>query len=219
MDRIIHRGVGSVRFRITARGPGGHSWTDFGLANPIHVLGRIISQAEEVLLPSDPKTTLTVARWSGGTSVNSIPQEAWIELDLRSESARELETLEASFRRILDGEIRREWKRSGSEGVLKLDIDTIGRRPAGSTAPSEPLVRASVEATGYLGGDPTLIASSTDANQAMALGIPAITLGAGGSGGGMHTLEEWYENRKGPEGILRALLTILLLADQPFTTE
>lgn len=213
LNRIVHRGVGSVRFRITARGPGGHSWTDFGCANPIHVLGTVVAEARKIALPSDPKTTLTVACWSGGTSVNSIPQDAWIELDLRSESGRELERLEAGFRRVLDVEAGREGIRSKTGSTLTLEIDTIGRRPAGSTKESEPLVRAASEATRYLGGTPTLIGSSTDANQAMSLGIPGVTLGAGGTGGGMHTLEEWYENRKGPEGILRALLTILLLPD------
>jgi len=182
-------------------------------------LGRIIAEAQEIPLPSDPKTTLTIARWSGGTSVNSIPQDAWIELDLRSESGRELETLEADFRRVLEVESKGKGTRSKGRDTLELDVTTIGRRPAGSTKSSESLVRAAIEATRCLGGEPTLVGSSTDSNQAMSLGIPAVTLGAGGTGGGMHTLDEWYENRKGPEGILRALLTILLLANQPFTTE
>lgn len=213
LDRIIHKGVGSVRFRVTARGPGGHSWTDFGSPNPIHLLGRVVAETQQIPLPSDPKTTLTVARWSGGTSVNSIPQDAWIDLDLRSESSKELETLEVDFRRILEVASMGKGTRAKGKESLELDIKTIGRRPAGSTKPKESLVEAAITATRCMGGEPTLIGSSTDANQAMALGIPAITLGAGGTGGGMHTLDEWYENRKGPEGILRALLTILLLAD------
>jgi acetylornithine deacetylase/succinyl-diaminopimelate desuccinylase-like protein len=211
LDRVINRGVGSTRLRITLRGPGGHSWTDFGLPNPIHALGRIVAQAQALRLPLDPKTTLTVSRWGGGTSINSIPQEAWVEVDLRSEDGPHLEALEGSLMRILEGEIGERNRLGGDPSQLRLEVREIGRRPAGFTDPSDPLVKAALEATRILRVEPKLISSSTDANIPMSMGIPAITLGGGGEGGGIHTLEEWYENRKGPEGILRALLTLVLI--------
>jgi tripeptide aminopeptidase len=210
LDRIINYGVGSTRLRISVKGPGGHSWTGFGRPNPIHVLGRIVARAQALALSPDPKTTLTVARWGGGNSINSIPQEAWVEVDLRSEAGPELEALEESLLRVCREEVGERTHKAPHSHEAPLEVQEIGRRPAGSTEPSEPLVSAALEATRILGEEPNLISSSTDANIPMSLGIPAITLGAGGSGGGIHTLEEWYHNRKGPEGILRALLTLLL---------
>jgi acetylornithine deacetylase/succinyl-diaminopimelate desuccinylase-like protein len=209
-DRIIHRGVGSVRLRITLEGSGGHSWMDFGLANPIHVLGRVVARAGSIPLPEDPRTSLTVARWGGGTSINAIPQAAWIEVDLRSEGPRQLEKLEESLRNICAEEPEVCDDSSSRREGLALRIQDLGRRPAGATDPSHPLVQAAVEASRSLGQEPTLLASSTDANLPMSLGIPAITLGAGGRGGRIHTEEEWFENENGPEGILRAVLTVLL---------
>lgn len=212
LDRIINRGVGSTRLRITLRGSGGHSWTDFGRPNPIHALGRIVARAQALALSPDPKTTMTVARWGGGTSINSLPQEAWVEVDLRSEAGSELEALERDLVRVCGEEVGGSADPKRNPNELCMDVQEIGRRPAGSTETSEPLVRAALEATRILGEEPNLISSSTDANIPMSLGIPAITLGAGGAGGGIHTPEEWYHNREGPEGILRALLTLLLLS-------
>jgi acetylornithine deacetylase/succinyl-diaminopimelate desuccinylase-like protein len=211
LDRIIHRGVGSSRLRITLQGPGGHSWTDFGRPNPIHILGTVVARARGLRLPGEPRTTLTVSRWGGGTSINSIPAEAWVEVDLRSEGSAELDRLEARFLQALESETADACDDAGAREV-RVHIQALGRRPAGATEPSDPLPRAAVEATRILGVEPRLVASSTDANHPMHLGIPAITMGAGGTGGGIHTLEEWYENRQGPEGILRSLLTLLILA-------
>jgi hypothetical protein len=142
LDRIIHRGVGSTRLRITLRGPGGHSWTDWGLPNPIHALGRIVTGLEDLHLPHTPRTTATVARWAGGKSINAIPQEAWVEVDLRSEGAGALRELEEALvrecRTVLDGDGSR--GREASEG-LRMEITELGRRPAGVTpedAPSHP---------------------------------------------------------------------------------
>jgi len=213
LDRIINRGVGSTRLRIKLTGPGGHSWTDFDRPNPIHILGRIVAKAQTLALSSDPKSTLTVARWGGGTSINSIPQEAWVEVDMRGEAGPQLEALEGDLVRVCEEEVGGRTDSELGQKKLGLQVQEIGRRPAGSTEPSEPLVRAALEATRLLGGEPTLISSSTDANVPMSLGIPAITLGAGGVGGGIHTAEEWYQNRKGPEGILRALLAVLLFGE------
>jgi acetylornithine deacetylase/succinyl-diaminopimelate desuccinylase-like protein len=210
MDRIIHRGVGSTRLRITLQGPGGHSWMDFGLCNPIHALGGIVSRAAAIPLPEPPQTSLTIARWGGGTSINAIPREAWIEVDMRSEGANELGALEDELRRICAEEVGHGADSTTRGDGLELRIDDLGRRPAGSTEASNRLVQAAVEATRKLGQEPKLIASSTDANLPMSLGIPAVTLGAGGRGGKVHTVEEWFENENGPEGILRAVLTVLL---------
>jgi acetylornithine deacetylase/succinyl-diaminopimelate desuccinylase-like protein len=211
LDRIITRGVGSTRLRVTLRGPGGHSWTDWGLPNPIHTLGRIVTDLEELPIPSTPRTTATVARWGGGRSINAIPQEAWVEVDLRSEGSEALERLEEAFSRRCQEAVSRTRVPEGESGdVLKLEITELGRRPAGTTPPESPLVRRAIQATRACGVEPQLASSSTDANVPMALGIPAITLGAGGKAGGIHTLDEWYSNSKGPEGILRALYTLLL---------
>jgi acetylornithine deacetylase/succinyl-diaminopimelate desuccinylase-like protein len=230
LDRIIVQGVGSTRLRVLLRGPGGHSWTDWGTANPIHALGRVVAEAETLPRSKEARTTLTVARWGGGKSINAIPQEAWVEVDLRSEEAGALAWLEEAFRAVCKraqagGDQRvAPGGKSGSGGKsevgaggtsfgeLTLEIQELGRRPAGSTDPDHPLVRAAVEATRALGHEPLLVPSSTDANLPMSLGVPAITLGAGGTAGGIHTLEEWYRNDQGPEGVLRALHTVLLLS-------
>lgn len=203
LDTVTHRGVGSTRLRAIVSGPGGHSWTDWGRSNPIHALARAVARVQALELPTSPRCTLTVARWGGGTSINAIPQWAWTELDLRGEEAGELSSLE--------GEVARIYAEEASADGLSLEVEEMGRRPPGVTAVSSPLVQAALEATLALGERPTLALASTDANVPMSLGIPAITLGAGGAGGGTHTLDEWYSNDKGPEGILRALLTLLLL--------
>lgn len=211
LDRIINRGVGSTRLRIQLRGPGGHSWTDWGLPNPIHLLGRVIAGIEELPLPAEPRTTATVARWGGGRSINAIPQEAWAEVDLRSEGENELLQLEEAFlarcRGVVEG--RNLAVDASAEGGITLEVIELGRRPAGRTDERSPLVRAAIQATRAVDAVPRLTSSSTDANVPMALGIPAITLGAGGRAGGIHTLGEWYSNEGGSEGILRGLLTLL----------
>ena len=211
--RIVHRAVGSRRFRITFDGPGGHSWADWGIANPIHALGLAISEFVRITPPFQPRSALTVARVAGGTSVNAIPERAWLELDLRSEDPRTLAELEARVRRALNAVIQdvNARRRIGTP-ALTASIDVIGDRPAGETPIDSPLVQAARAATHALGDVPELVASSTDANIPIALGIPAITLGAGGESGGTHTTEEWYSNHGGPEGIERALLTLLAVA-------
>lgn len=212
VDRIITRGVGSTRLRITIRGPGGHSWTDWGLPNPIQALGRIVTGLEEIPLPTAPRTTATVARWGGGKSINAIPQEAWMEVDLRSEGKNALGQLEEAFLSLCHQAV--DESAPGGKGPgngLEMEVSEIGRRPAGAAREDAALVRAAAQATSALGFNPQFVASSTDANVPMALGIPAVTLGAGGQAGGIHTLDEWYSNLKGPEGILRTLLTLVLL--------
>lgn len=210
--RVVSRGVGSRRLRVTVTGPGGHSWADWGAPNPVEALGIGIAELARLSLPRHPRTVLTVGRMAGGTSVNAIPESAWLELDLRSEAGPPLHELEARVRRALargtsETSARR---RRGTPG-LSLSIDVIGDRPAGETASASAIVRAARAATRAIGETPELVSSSTDANAAMAIGIPAIALGAGGEAGGTHTVDEWYSNDKGPQGIERVLLTALAL--------
>lgn len=210
--RIVHRALGSRRFRISVTGVGGHSWADWGIANPIHALGLAIAELTRVPIPSQPRSTLTVARIAGGTSINAIPEEAWIELDLRSEGVAALGDLESATRSALRAAVEAcNARRRRGTPALTMSIDVIGDRPSGETPATSVIVRTAIEATLAIGHTPELVASSTDANVPIALGIPAITMGAGGESGGTHTLEEWYSNESGPEGIERALLTTLAL--------
>lgn len=204
--RIITAGVGSRRLRVTFTGPGGHSWSDFGAPNAIHACAAAIAACTRLELPQLPRTTLSVGRIGGGTSINAIPAEAWFELDLRSEALDPLQQLESQVRDELH--IVRSASSAGA-AELRLHIDVFGDRPAGRTAEDDPLVQAALSATRALGLAPELASSSTDANVAMAAGIPAIAIGAGGDAGGTHTLKEWYDNRGGVEGLERALLIVL----------
>jgi len=213
MNRIVSAGLGSRRFRIVVDGPGGHSWVNWGTPNPIHALGSAIARWTRLPLPEAPAATLTVARWGGGTSVNAIPQQAWVELETRCSAEAVLAEVEGRVREVLDAVLLDANRSAGSSDPLQARVECIGCRPAGETDSASALVRSAVAATRVMGGAPELAVSSTDANIPMALGIPAITMGAGGEAGQAHTTEEWYRNVQGPEGILRALLT-LLLADR-----
>ncbi len=208
--RVVNRGVGSRRVRVRLTGPGGHSWADWGAPNPVHTLSTTI--AELTVLPLPPGATLSVGRVSGGISVNAIPEEAWMEMEVRSVDEAALDRLEARSRATAGDAVQRanDRRREGTP-PMALQWQSMGKRPAGTTSPSTPLVRAAAGATRELSGEPELVASSTDANVPMHLGIPAITLGAGGEAGLAHTIEEWYRNVRGPEGIARALLTLLVL--------
>ena len=213
MKYVVTRGLGVRRFRVVLRGPGGHSWIDWGAPNPIHALGRAVGALASWPTPTDPPLSLTVARWGGGTSVNAIPAEAWAELDFRSESIRHLDAGEERLRTVLDRSVAEE--NSGvtdQDRGLHVEVTVVGDRPAGVTALDSPLVEAALAATRASGVEPEVTASSTDANLPMSLGIPAITLGAGGSAREIHTTDEWYRNTDGPMGIQRALQTVLLVS-------
>ena len=203
--RIITAGVGSRRLRVTYRGPGGHSWSDWGVPNAIHAAGRAIAALTALQLPAAPRTTLSVGRIGGGTTINAVPAAAWFEIDLRSEALAALQDLERSAR----DHIERARRAEARTREMEVDVAVFGDRPAGRTAESDPLVQATVTATRALGLEPQLASSSTDANVPMAAGIPAIAIGAGGDAGGTHTLQEWYDNRGGPAGIERALRVVL----------
>lgn len=204
LERIVARGLASRRFRITVRGPGGHSWTDWGTANPAHALMSLGNRLGSLDLSEDPKTTLTIARLGGGKSINAIPQQAWMEIDVRSADGEMLEEIVDRLNEVVleEGRMHR---------GLDYEIEVIGDRPGGSTAPDTRLVQAAVAATRFVGHEPTLALSSTDANVPMKLGVPALTLGCGGEAGKAHTTEEWYRNTDGPEGIVRALYVMLLV--------
>jgi tripeptide aminopeptidase len=212
--RIVCRAVGSVRHRIVMRGPGGHSWADRGAPNAAHAAGCAIAALSKLRLPSHPAWSVSVGRLGGGTSINAIPEEAWFEIDLRSEDPAALDRLVADAADAIRTATRNEnaHRRRGTS-ALQTEIIGIGLRPAGQTDPETTVVRAARAATAFIGLRPELVASSTDANVPMALGIPSISIGCGGESGGMHTIGEWYENTLGPEGVVRALLTIVATAD------
>lgn len=210
VDRITNRALGSRRYRVEFAGPGGHSWGDFGVPNPIHAIGRAISRLAGYPAPKEPRTTYNVGRIEGGTSVNAIPGNAAMEVDVRSTAEAELWRLDAFFRRSMREAADEEnaTKRLG-DPVLELKVELIGERPTGETPPDSPLVELALEATKRLGVEPRLDQSSTDSNLPISLGIPAITLGAGGTSGCSHTLAEWYDPRDRDQGLKRGLLVIL----------
>ena len=214
LERIVHRALGSRRYRVTFRGPGGHSWAAFGVANPANAVGRAIALLADLPIKSDPRTTCAVVRLGGGTGLNSIPQEAWVDLDLRSEDPKALAQLDVTVRaaldRAADDENRR---RTAGSAALGVHVQVIGDRPSGVTPRTHPLVQVAVAANRALGRDAELASASTDANVAIARGIPAIALGAGGRAGDAHLTTEWYENSDGPLGVLRALLVTAAMAE------
>ena len=210
VDRITNRALGSRRYRVELAGLGGHSWGDFGMPNPVHALGRAVSRLTAYPAPREPRTTFNVGRIEGGTSINSIPRKAMMEVDLRSASETELRRLDAFFRRAMRDAVDEEnVKRRAGDPELKLRVDLIGERPTGETASDSPLVELAIESTKVLGFEPRLDQSSTDSNLPISLGIPAITLGAGGASGFSHTLAEWYEPRDRDKGLKRGLLVVL----------
>jgi tripeptide aminopeptidase len=211
-DRIVHRALGARRFRVTFHGSGGHSWAAFGVPNPVHAAGAASAKLAALPLPRTPRTTLSVCRIGGGISVNSIPKDAWIEIDLRSSSPRVLDGCADEIRQAMRAAVREEnMRRSSGTPVLTFEMTTIGDRPCGELPSEHPLVRAAADATYAIGRTPELVTASTDANVPISLGVPAIAIGAGGRGGGVHTPNEWYDNTDGSLGVARAL-TVLVAA-------
>jgi acetylornithine deacetylase/succinyl-diaminopimelate desuccinylase-like protein len=210
---ITHIAVGSLRYRVTFKGPGGHSYGAFGLSNPLHALGRAVETISKFEVPGDPKTTFNVGRVGGGTSVNAIPFDAWFEIDMRSASASALQALDAKFHRAVDDAVKAEdarWKKN----VLTVDKALVGNRPAGQTPANTPIVQAAVSVTRALGFAATLDEGSTDSNLPMSLGIPAITIDGGGRGTGSHALDEAFDQTNSWHGSQRALLVAIALAQQ-----
>lgn len=211
---ITSRAVGSHRYRVAFKGPGGHSYGAFGIPNPIHAMGRAISRISDLQVPTSPKTTFNVGIVSGGTSVNSISAEGIMEVDMRSESAAELDKIDAMISTAIQASLAEENARwPGTRGRLTVSVDTIGVRPTGSQADDAVIVRTAVEAGKWLGFSEPTSASSTDANLPISMGIPAITIDGGGQGRGAHSLAEEYDDTdKGYLGPQWAALIVTALA-------
>ena len=214
LERVIHRALGSKRYHVTFRGPGGHSWAAFGVANPANAVGRAAALLADLPTVTAPRTTCAVVGLGGGTGLNSIPQDAWLDLDLRSEDPRALAQLDVTVRAALERAADDE-NRTRTKGTppLRVEVRLVGDRPCGITPRAHPLVQAAIAANRALGHDAELTSASTDANAPIALGIPAIALGAGGKAGDAHLTTEWYENVEGALGIVRALLVTAAMAE------
>jgi acetylornithine deacetylase/succinyl-diaminopimelate desuccinylase-like protein len=234
---VVTQALGSRRYLVTMKGPGGHSWTDAGIPNPIVVLSRAISALSEVALPASPRTTLNIGTIEGGSSVNSIPEFATARFDLRSLETEQLVRLEVELHRAVEDAVllanasgRTTHKGTGptggrgssapagssgsstsSTGPLQFLIERIGDRPAGRLADNAPLLEALHAVDRHLGIRTEQRVASTDANIPLSLGIPAFSIGAGGDGGGIHTRGEWYD-ASGRELALKRILLLLLLA-------
>ena len=210
---ITHIAVGSLRYRVTFKGPGGHSYGAFGLSNPMHALGRAVNTISQFEVPENPKTTFNVGRMGGGTSVNAIPFDAWFEMDMRSASPSALQALDQKFHRAVDDAVKAEDAR-WSKHVLSVDKALVGNRPAGQTPANSAIVQAAVSVTKTLGFPVTLDEGSTDSNIPMNLGIPAITIDGGGRGRGAHALDETFDQTNSFQGSQRALLLCIALSQQ-----
>ncbi|MGH9385366.1 MAG: M20/M25/M40 family metallo-hydrolase [Vicinamibacterales bacterium] len=210
---ITHIAVGSLRYRVTFKGPGGHSYGAFGLSNPIHALGRAMAAIAEFQVPTDPKTTFNVGRIGGGTSVNAIPFEAWMEVDMRSADPAALHALDTKFKKAVDEAVSAEDARWNTR-VLTVDTALVGSRPAGQTSLESPIIRAAVSVTSALGLPVSLDEGSTDSNIAMSMGIPAITIDGGGRGRGSHALDESFDSTDSWKGTQRAVLLAIALAQR-----
>jgi tripeptide aminopeptidase len=215
MDHIATGGVGSKRYRVTFKGPGGHSYGAFGLVNPMFAMAGAITRLGRVAVPATPRTTYSASVTGGGTSINSIPNSVWTDFDLRSEAPGELARLEATFHEIVEQSVAAEnAARSTRNGPIEAELQKIGDRPAGRTDEGCDLVRLAHAAISAHGFDPRFETSSTDANIPMSLGIPAIKIGSGGSGGRAHSLEEWIDVAPEPSirGMAAGLATLLAVA-------
>jgi tripeptide aminopeptidase len=213
-DRIVHRALGARRFRVEFHGCGGHSWAAFGMPNPVHAAGATAAKLASLPLPHLPRTTLSVCRISGGISVNAIPTEAWLEVDVRCSSADVLAGCASEVELAVRAAVREEnARRSSGAPPLTFVISTIGDRPCGELPSEHPLVTAAADATRAIGRSPELATASTDANVPISLGVPAIAIGAGGRGGGVHTASEWYDNTDGTLGVARALTVVVAAAE------
>jgi tripeptide aminopeptidase len=215
-SRIVHRGLGSHRYRVEYDGPGGHSWGAFGGANPMHAMGRAIAifdeKAAAFTSAGGPRTSYNVGRLGGGTSVNSIPFESWMEVDMRSESPESLKQIDSIFQASVQQALADENAGRKRGEPLTVKVEMVGDRPSGEIAATNPFVMRAEAATRQIGLEPELQISSTDSNIPISKGIPAITIGGGGTAGNAHAPEEWWLNEKGPRGIQRALLIVLAQA-------
>jgi tripeptide aminopeptidase len=217
-DTIVAEALGSRRFEVIVRGPGGHSWSDFGAPNPIVILAKAIEMFAATAVPSVPKTTFNVGVIRGGTSVNSIPESASMKVDIRSTSMSEMERVEQSLRlalnRAVEDETMAAEMRSSAQkrpGV-SCEVVVIGNRPAGELPPGARILQVVRGVDSQLGNAAQVQRASTDANIPLSLGLEAVAIGGGGTGGGAHTLQEWFDSSGRELGLKRILLTMLALA-------
>jgi acetylornithine deacetylase/succinyl-diaminopimelate desuccinylase-like protein len=213
-DHVTTKALASRRLEATITGPGGHSWSDFGMPNPINALVRGSVRFINTKVPAIPRTTFNIGQIEGGTSVNSIPYEARIKIDIRSESEDELVRLDSALRECIAAGVRDEMEsaRDRSKGKLESAVELLGSRPGGELASDSPLLAALRYADEVVGNQSRIERSSTDANIPLSLGIDAISIGAGGAGGGAHSLQEWYDSIGREAGLKRALLTVFGIA-------
>jgi tripeptide aminopeptidase len=218
-DTIVAEALGSRRFEVIVRGPGGHSWSDFGAPNPIVVLARAIQAFAQIPVPASPKTTFNVGVIRGGTSVNSIPESASMRVDIRSTSMAEMERLERALRQALDKAVEEESQATQARSSsprrtfgLSHELVAIGNRPAGELYAKAHMMQVIRAVDAQLGNAAQVQRASTDANIPLSLGLEAIAIGGGGTGGGAHTLQEWFDCSGRELGLKRILLTLLGLA-------
>jgi tripeptide aminopeptidase len=209
---ITNIGVGSYRYRVTFKGPGGHSFGAFGMANPIQAMGRAIAKIDAFEVPTNPKTTFNVGRVGGGTSVNAIPFEAWMEVDMRSSDKASLEGVHTKFKNAVAEAVDEENKRWNGRGPVSATPELVGFRPAGSTSADSAIVITALAVSKIFGHNGKLGEGSTDSNVPMNVGIPAITIGGGGMGTGAHALNEAFDTKDSWLGTQRALLLAVALA-------
>jgi tripeptide aminopeptidase len=212
-DHITTQAIASRRFEVSVTGPGGHSWSDFGAPNPITALSRGIVRFSSIPVPDDPRSSYNFGVIDGGTSVNSIPARASVRIDLRSEDESQLSRLESTLRETMQIGVRDEIAATHSPAdSLQINFRSLGSRPAGKLADNSPLLAAVRSVDGFLGNRSRLDRSSTDANIPLSLGLPAVALGGGGSGGGSHTPAEWYDPEGRELGLKRLFLAAAALA-------
>jgi acetylornithine deacetylase/succinyl-diaminopimelate desuccinylase-like protein len=212
-ESITNIAVGSRRYRVTFRGSGGHSYNDFGRANPAHALGRAVGRISNLQVPSRPKTTFSVGRIGGGTSVNALPVESWMEIDLRSSDEAALDALDRSVQKIINDAVTLENARWKQHGALTVTSERVGGRPAGKTDPKSRIVQSALSISSTLGMTVRPGEASTEANAAMQLNIPSIAIGGGGIGRGTHTLDESFDPANSARGTERALRLAIMLAN------
>ena len=212
-ERLTSKALGSKRFEVVVQGPGGHSWADFGLPNPIQALARAVQQLTSTFLPARPRTTLNIGAMEGGTSVNSIPAEAWMKVDIRSESESEIVRLEEALREAVSNAVAEEndWARSKG-GSLRSEIRVIGERPAGELPASAGILRVFRAVDDHLGIHTMVQRSSTDANIPISMGLEAVAVGGGGRSGSSHSLQEWFDPAGRQKALKRILLAVAILA-------
>jgi tripeptide aminopeptidase len=211
--RITRIGVGSYRYRLAYKGPGGHSFGAFGNANPVHAMGRAIAKISDMEVPNQPKTTFNVGRIGGGTSVNSIAFESWAEVDMRSSDPKSLNRVDELFKSAAHKALNEENARWKDKGKIAVEIRMLGNRPAGETAESAPIMKTALAVSKALQFDSQVGEGSTDSNYPMSLNIPAITIGGGGRGEGAHSPEESFDITDSWKGTQRAILLAVALVN------